>query len=383
MTEFKRNPWTFLSIPIVAGLVGYITNLLGVKMLFYPIKYLGLNIWRWPEQPLGVLGWQGIVPCKRHLMANRMVDVTITRLLSVPEVFSTLQPQQMARLLAPTIRGSILGGWVPLPILHFFLQRTARDMLRNIESVVDIRHLVVNGMTTDPAVLGSFFQKVAAKELAFLINSGMGFGFLLGLLQMVQWMLFPANWTLPAGGAIVGYITNWIALKWIFEPLEPVKFGPWILHGMFLQRQPEVSADFSAYISRNILTSERVWQSVLKEKTEAFSKIVSRNVPLPPSGIARIVSAMKDSLGGSPEHPLHLYTNAKLGLEATLIERMNRLTPTEFEQVLHPIFQEDELTLILAGGVLGAIAGALQLWFNLWTEKQAKERRKKDSESIK
>jgi len=30
---------------------------------------------------------------------------------------------------------------------------------------------------------------------------------------MVQWMLAPANWTLPAGGAVVGYITNWIALK--------------------------------------------------------------------------------------------------------------------------------------------------------------------------
>ena len=28
---------------------------------------------------------------------------------------------------------------------------------------------------------------------------------------------------------------------------------------------------------------------------------------------------------------------------------MNKMTPAEFEQVLHPIFQEDELTLILAG----------------------------------
>lgn len=35
----------------------------------------------------------------------------------------------------------------------------------------------------------------------------------------------------------------------------------------------------------------------------------------------------------------------------------------EFEQVLHPIFQEDELTLILVGGVLGLIVGYLQAIF--------------------
>ena len=42
------------------------------------------------------------------------------------------------------------------------------------------------------------------------------------------------------GGALVGYVTNWIALKWIFEPLNPVSVGPFVLQGMFLKRQLEV-----------------------------------------------------------------------------------------------------------------------------------------------
>jgi hypothetical protein len=40
---------------------------------------------------------------------------------------------------------------------------------------------------------------------------------------------------------------------------------------------------------------------------------------------------------------------------------------------LHPVFQEDELTLVLAGGVLGAIAGLLQWWINIYLEKKALE----------
>jgi uncharacterized membrane protein YheB (UPF0754 family) len=52
---------------------------------------------------------------------------------------------------------------------------------------------------------------------------------------------------------------------------------------------------------------------------------------------------------------------------------MNKLTPVEFEQVLHPIFHEDELTLIIAGGVLGGAAGVLQMLFNVWLEKREKK----------
>lgn len=43
-----------------------------------------------------------------------------------------------------------------------------------------------------------------------------------------------------------------------------------------------------------------------------------------------------------------------------MARRLKTLTPTEFEDLLHPVFQEDELTLIATGGVLGLGAGALQ-----------------------
>jgi uncharacterized membrane protein YheB (UPF0754 family) len=42
----------------------------------------------------------------------------------------------------------------------------------------------------------------------------------------MQLMIFPQNWTLPIGGAVVGFLTNWIALKGIFEPINPVRLGP-------------------------------------------------------------------------------------------------------------------------------------------------------------
>ena len=48
-------------------------------------------------------------------------------------------------------------------------------------------------------------------------------------------------------------------------------------------------------------------------------------------------------------------------METIIRQKMSELPPDEFEGVLHPAFQEDEIQLIILGGVLGAIAGALQL----------------------
>jgi len=57
---FMRNPFLFASIPATASAVGYITNYIGVKMLFYPLEWTGIDFMRRPNEPLGLFGWQGV-----------------------------------------------------------------------------------------------------------------------------------------------------------------------------------------------------------------------------------------------------------------------------------------------------------------------------------
>eukprot|EP00957_Ditylum_brightwellii_P050435 3824396-Ditylum_brightwellii.AAC.1 len=92
---------------------------------------------------------------------------------------------------------------------------------------------------------------------------------------MIVWMFYDNPWTLTAGGAVVGYLTNWLALKFIFEPVQPTQYGPFVLQGMFLKRQNEVSQEFSDYLTANVLTSENLWNSMLHGcKSEEFNKVV-------------------------------------------------------------------------------------------------------------
>jgi hypothetical protein len=38
--------------------VGWVTNYLAVQMIFYPVEFRGVPLWRRKEVPLGLLGWQ-------------------------------------------------------------------------------------------------------------------------------------------------------------------------------------------------------------------------------------------------------------------------------------------------------------------------------------
>jgi len=68
---------------------------------------------------------------------------------------------------------------------------------------------------------------------------------------------------------------------------------------------------------------------------------------------------------------IHPYIDSQLQLKETLKVNLRRLTPQEFEQLLHPVFQEDELTLVLVGAVLGLAVG----WGQAWADARSKRQR--------
>jgi hypothetical protein len=160
-------------------------------------------------------------------------------------------PKILSNLLLPAVRESVetncgdIWSWVLQPILPLLLPHLLTALQREIDQVLDLEEIVLCAFVRDKAVLVDLFQKVGRVELEFLVNAGFGFGFLLGLVQMAAWAAYPAPWTLPAAGAVVAYVTNWIAIHMLFEPAEPVRvLGLIEVQGLFESRQIEVSDEF-------------------------------------------------------------------------------------------------------------------------------------------
>ena len=151
-------------------------------------------------------------------------------------------------------------------------------MQKRVPEVWDVKEQVVGAMCRDKGIIVELFQRCGRDEFIFIRRSGLYFGFLFGIFQMVQWLVWDPWWSLAVGGAAVGYATNWLALTLMFSPVNPIEFGPFTLHGAFLRRQAEVSVEFAEMLRDRVLTAELIWREILtSERTKGvFAEILER-----------------------------------------------------------------------------------------------------------
>eukprot|EP00929_Paragymnodinium_shiwhaense_P019893 TRINITY_DN13423_c0_g1_i1.p1 TRINITY_DN13423_c0_g1~~TRINITY_DN13423_c0_g1_i1.p1 ORF type:complete len:488 (+),score=55.03 TRINITY_DN13423_c0_g1_i1:51-1514(+) len=373
--DFRSRPGKYLTIPLVAAIIGLATNWIGVKMLFYPIEPFGPQLYRQELSPYGLFFWQGVVPTKAASMAQRLTDVITQKLFSVKEAFGRLDAREFAHLLQPSVEEAIrrdapngqFWACVTKPLLPWVLERIVRDLQRDMDKLLDVEAVVTHGFLRDVEVLVALFQQVGRVELDFLVYSGFFFGAMLGFGQMFAWGLLPTNWTLPVAGALVGYVTNWIAIFLIFDPVEPVQVGPFTLQGLFEKRQHQISSEMAAFLEERVLTSPALIEELAEgTNKDRFQALVRKNVPfvVPDSVCVAAAGGLSDIARQPESHPVHQYMRRMLGIEETLTSRLRQLSSPDFEALLHPVFKEDEIILIVVGGVLGFVTGIVQYWFN-------------------
>lgn len=389
-----------LSIPITSAIVGWFTNFLAVKMMFYPIEFWGIK---------PVFGWQGLIPQKRREMAEIEVELVLGKLLKVDEIASRIDPgeltQNIQRRLKQIIRRLVNDimqetspkTWAAMPAqgknlvyqriewdIPNVVQKTVSDFQHNVSEILDIKELVVKQLVDKPELINEIFLKAGAKEFPFIEKSGLYFGFLFGLPTMAIWYFYQLWWILPLGGLIVGYATNWIAIKIIFEPKNPVKLGPLVIQGMFLKRQKEVARVYSEIIDKKLLNSQNIADIVLhgsgsKNLLELIelhvNDAVERYVAIAQPYFALSIGSenyfkMKEiaarrifDYSESYLSYAYDYTNSALCIGEDLCQKMQALSPEEFEGVLRPAYQADEWKLIVTGALLGMAAGFFQIYF--------------------
>jgi uncharacterized membrane protein YheB (UPF0754 family) len=392
--------WKYLSIPFVAGIVGWGTNWVAIKMLFYPIEPFG-------RPPY--LGWQGILPSKAEKMGAITADTTLSKLGTTKEVFEAMEPDIIASHLVDTIYPRIDDYiewimleenpevWELLPsiiknllisMVRNKLPEIIKDMMNelgeNIDQILDLKHTVIVQLQKEKRIVNRIFLECGSKEFAFIIKSGFYFGFIFGLIQMSVWYFYPAWWILPFFGIIVGFATNWIALRIIFQPLTPKKIGPFILHGLFLKRQREVADIWCEIITEEIITIRNIINDMLtgpnSEYTQRIIRKHIRNVVDEAVGLTKPLiqftvgvkeymkikeTATEKAIFATTtafDDPVFNKDRAKV-VKTMIQQRMETLSSEEFQHLLRPAFQEDELKLIILGAVLGFGAGIAQLFF--------------------
>jgi uncharacterized membrane protein YheB (UPF0754 family) len=184
---------------------------------------------------------------------------------------------------------------------------------------------------------------------------------------------------MPIVGVLVGLGTNWLAIQMIFRPMEPTRYlGLVTYQGMFPKRQPEIAKEFGAVAEEEIFTpanlfrvltegpsGTRIARLVLERVSERIDQQrpmleMLAQQPITDDQIATVKALVVEKVTHELPHvqaELDPYLRAQLGVARLVEERMGAMSKPEFERLLRGIFEEDELTLILIGGVLGGLVG--------------------------
>lgn len=153
------------------------------------------------------------------------------------------------------------------------------ELTFNVESLVDMRQMVVSQMENDRAMMVRMFLRVGQKEINFIWHISAAIGLFFGIIQMGVWLVVPWHWTLVFWAALWGLLTNWLAIWMVFNPIEPKKFMGMTFHGAFMRRQDEVTEVFAHISTRELFTIKQIMTEMMfGPKADKTRKVIKRHV---------------------------------------------------------------------------------------------------------
>jgi uncharacterized membrane protein YheB (UPF0754 family) len=413
--------WQLALIPIISGVIGYGTNWVAIRLLFRPVDLVGVRLpglkrvapalprrlQQIPGVLEGRLGWQGIIPYRSARMGSIAAEKGVAKIGTQEEFYDQFDPERLATQIVTNSREEMraltdeilreeypdLWASAPDPVREFVHERVQERLPRvaaavteeigaNIDELLDSTQMITEHLDDHPELVSRLFLEVGDRELQFIINSGFYVGIVLGSVTVPLFLAVDRWWLLPVCGMVVGYLTNWIALKIIFRPVRPKSVGPFELQGLFIRRQPEAAEKWAEVVAEGIVTIGNVADNLLYgAQSDRTRRMIRETIRPEVDDVVGAAAPVIRTASGSDRYERLRETFAEEGVDRTIdplrepefneergavlkewmTERIRALPPEDFVELLRPAFEEDEWMLILLGAVLGFVAGWIQL----------------------
>ena len=198
----------------------------------------------------------------------------------------------------------------------------------------------------------------------------------------LPWIVFPLV------GALIGWATNWLAVKMLFRPHQPIGIGPLRFQGVVPRRhqalaesiaetvQEElISADDIAQLVQKLATSDQIRDRLkgridvlIEEQLQSFGPMVAAF--LPNDLVDKIRSRVEQEVFSFVEElgtDLHGTLGQQLDLKQKVRDRILAFELDQMERLVLRVAKKELRHIELLGGVLGFIvglveAGLLSLW---------------------
>tara|TARA_B100000959_G_scaffold280566_2_gene342636 strand:+ start:1515 stop:2123 length:609 start_codon:yes stop_codon:yes gene_type:complete len=189
---------------------------------------------------------------------------------------------------------------------------------------------------------------------------------------------------LPIIGALIGWLTNWVAVKMLFHPRKPLRLGIATVQGIFPKRQRALAEKLGVIVSTELFSMQEV-TAKLQQKVEskevvdkirdgirhAIEKFMENGVFTSMANLF-VTDEMKWDIANQMAESFrpHLRQLAKdvahnieteIDVEAIVREKVINFSSDKLEEILFAIMKREFRFVELVGAVLGFLIGSVQL----------------------
>jgi uncharacterized membrane protein YheB (UPF0754 family) len=204
----------------------------------------------------------------------------------------------------------------------------------------------------------------------------------LGDIQGVSLAIF----SLPVITALIGWVTNWVAIKMLFHPREPRKFLFFTVQGILPRRQPDIALQLGQIVASDLLSSDDLVKQLTNERSRSvyaefidiqsekfIREKLNRVAPisrllLQSKTLAKLKAAFADELIEQLPILVNELTTPQAGsldIQQLVEDKVRNFSSDRLEKIMYDILVKEFRFIEILGAVLGFIIGALQLGFIL------------------
>ena len=180
-------------------------------------------------------------------------------------------------------------------------------------------------------------------------------------------------------GGIIGYVTNVVAIKLIFRPIEPIKI-PIInkeIIGLIPKRKAEIAMNIGEIIQEEFLSLDEILENIITEEDKQnvvqyikvkIKVVVNEKMAFAPSAIKNLIQGyvseaieteIRQSIDDLSEDII-IKANKRINIQQMVENKINELDLYELEEIILRIAKKELKHIEILGLVLGFMIGILQ-----------------------
>lgn len=192
----------------------------------------------------------------------------------------------------------------------------------------------------------------------------------------MMWIVFPLI------GGVIGWVTNFVAIKMLFYPRNPVNLGLFKVQGVFPKRQNMFAERISKVVGEELIHIDEIKEAIkepenltevfdlIDEKIEAFLRTkLGQAMPLlamfiNDKTIATIKEVLSEEVKGMLPTAIDRFADnleKHFDIEQVVFEKVAAFPVEKLESVLMGILQKELKFIEVVGAILGAIIGLVQV----------------------